>query len=122
MLSRRERQIMDIVYRSDRVTAAEVRDAMPDPPSYSAVRALLRVLEDKGHLQHETDGNRYVYRATRGHRQASRAALQHVVQTFFEGSATKAAAALLETNRKQLDTEELDALTKLIEKAREEGR
>jgi len=122
VLSRRERQIMDIVYQSDRVTAVQVRDAMPDPPSYSAVRALLRVLEDKGHLQHETEGNRYVYRATRGRRQASRAALEHLVRTFFEGSATKAAAALLETNRKQLDTEELDALTKLIEKAREEGR
>lgn len=113
---------MDIIHQSSRATAAEVRAAMKDPPSYSAVRALLRVLEDKGHLTHDAEGNRYVYRATQDRRQASRAALRHVVQTFFEGSATKAAAALLEANRKPLADDELQALTRLIDQAREEGR
>ncbi len=113
---------MDIVYQGQRVTASEVRETMQDAPSYSAVRALLRVLEEKGHLTHDVEGNRYVYRATKDRRQASRAALKHVVQTFFEGSATKAAAALLENNRKPVGEDELDALTRLIDKAREEGR
>ena len=117
-LSRRERQIMDIVFQHDRVTAAEVREAMADAPSYSAVRALLRILEDKGHLTHEAEGNRYVYRATRDRRQASRDALGHVVQTFFEGSAVAAAAALLETNRRKVSESELDELERLIEQAR----
>ena len=117
-LSRRERQIMDIVYQHERVTAAEVRDAMKDAPSYSAVRALLRVLEDKGHLTHEAEGTRYVYRATRDRGQASRDALGHVVKTFFEGSAVAAAAALLETNRRKVSESELDELERLIEQAR----
>jgi len=108
---------MDIVYRDEAVTAAEVREAMSDPPSYSAVRALLRVLEDKGHLTHESSGNRYVYRATRDRRSASRAALKHVVQTFFEGSAARAAAALLEGNRKRVSGDELEALERLIRDA-----
>ncbi|MBL4685574.1 MAG: BlaI/MecI/CopY family transcriptional regulator [Nannocystaceae bacterium] len=121
-LSRRERQIMDILFEAGRATAAEVLDALPDPPSYSAVRALLRVLEDKGHLTHESKGTRYVYRPTRDRRQASLAALKHVVKTFFEGSASQAAAALFESNQAQLGDTELDALTKLIDDAREEGR
>lgn len=108
---------MDIVYRDDAVTAADVRAAIPDPPSYSAVRALLRVLEDKGHLTHETEGTRYVYRATRDRGSASRAALKHVVQTFFEGSAARAAAALLEGNRKRVSGDELEALQDLIRDA-----
>jgi len=116
-LSRRERQIMDIVYRDETVTATQVRDAMSDPPSYSAVRALLRVLEDKGHLTHVTEGTRYVYRATRDRGSASRAALKHVVQTFFEGSAARAAAALLEGNRKRVSGDELEALQNLIRDA-----
>ncbi|MEX1364251.1 MAG: BlaI/MecI/CopY family transcriptional regulator [Nannocystaceae bacterium] len=121
-LSRRERQIMDIVYQRGSVGASDVREALPDPPSYSAVRALLRVLEDKGHLRHDTEGTRYVYRPTRSRGQASRAALRHVVQTFFEGSAVKAAAALLDADAGQLDDEQIDALEALLAKAREEGR
>lgn len=121
-LSRRERQIMDIVYQRGQATAGEVREALPDPPSNSAVRALLRVLEDKGHLTHETEGNRYLYRPTRSRGQASRAALQRVVQTFFEGSAVKAAAALIDADQGRLDDDELDALQALLAKAREEGR
>ena len=108
---------MDIVYQQEAVTAAEVREAMPDPPSYSAVRALLRVLEDKGHLSHESSEGRYVYRATRDRRSASRAALKHVVQTFFEGSAARAAAALLEGNRKRVSGDELEVLERLIRDA-----
>jgi predicted transcriptional regulator len=116
-LSRRERQIMDIVHREGTVSAGEVRAAMPEAPSDSAVRALLRVLEEKGHLTHTTEGKRYVYRAVRDRRSASRAALKHVVQTFFEGSAARAAAALLEGNRKPVRGDELRALQDLIRKA-----
>ncbi|MBV1859715.1 MAG: BlaI/MecI/CopY family transcriptional regulator [Nannocystaceae bacterium] len=120
-LSRRERQIMDVVYRHEQVSAGEVREAMPEPPSYSAVRALLRILEEKGHLTHETEGMRYVYRATRDRRSASRAALKHVVQTFFEGSAARAAAALLQGNRKPVSGDELEALQNLIRDAADES-
>ncbi len=121
-LSRRERQIMDIIHQHQRATAAEVREAMAEAPSYSAVRALLRVLEDKGHLRHAVEGTRYVYSATLDRGRASQAALGRVVQTFFEGSAARAAAALLEQNRAPLGSDELDALQKLIEQAREENR
>lgn len=113
---------MDIVYQREPVSAADVREALPDPPSYSAVRALLRVLEDKGHLRHETEGNRYLYRPTRPRGQASAAALQHVVQTFFEGSAVKAAAALLDPKQNALDSEQLSDLRALIDQARKEGK
>lgn len=121
-LSRRERQIMDIIYKRGAATAGEVREALEDPPSYSAVRALLRVLEDKGHLQHDTQGNRYVYRPTRSRAEASRAALHRVVETFFEGSALRAAAALLDERGERIDEDDLDALESLLEKARKEGR
>ena len=121
-MSRRERQIMDIVYRLGRATAAEVRDGLPDPPSYSAVRAMLRVLEDKGHLQHEQDGPRYVYLPTVSARTARESALRHLVRTFFGGSTTGAMAALLDLERNPPDPGELDALAELIEKARREGR
>ncbi len=121
-LSRRERQIMDIVYANGRMTAGQVQQALPDPPSNSAVRALLRVLEDKGHLHHETEGTRYVYVPTRDRGQASRAALHRVVDTFFEGSAVKAAAALLDANRSDLADGELQALESLLAAAKKEGR
>src|SRR3954464_12538943 len=94
-LSRRERQIMDAIYRRGRATAAEVLEDMPDPPSYSAVRAMLRLLEEKGHLRHEQDGPRYVFMPTAPRDRASRSALTHVVRTFFDGSASEAVAALL---------------------------
>src|SRR3954453_19903670 len=89
-LSRRERQIMDAIYRRGRATAAEVLEDMPDPPSYSAVRAMLRLLEEKGHVRHEQDGPRYVFLPTVHRDRASRSALTHVVRTFFDGSASDA--------------------------------
>jgi predicted transcriptional regulator len=121
-LSRRERQIMDIIYRRGRATAAEVLADLPDPPSYSAVRALLRVLEEKGHLRHEQDGPRYLFLPTVGRDRARRSALKQLVRTFFDGSAEEAAAALLDMSRDRLAPDELDRLSTLIEKARKEGR
>jgi predicted transcriptional regulator len=121
-LSRRERQIMDIVYREGRVTVAEVVEGLPDPPSYSAVRALLRVLVEKGHLRHEADGPRYVYLPTVSRERVRGRALKQVVQTFFEGSASQAVAALLDGSAAKLSEAELDELAELIERAREEGR
>ena len=120
-LSRRERQIMDVIYRRGRATAAEVLRDIPDPPSYSAVRALLRLLEEKGHVRHEQDGPRYIYLPTVTRERARRSALKHVVRTFFDGSATDAVAALLD-GETQLDDRELDRLSALIEQARKEGR
>lgn len=119
-LSRRERQIMDIIYRRGRATAAEVLDELPDPPSYSAVRAALRLLEEKGQLRHEQDGARYVYLPTVPRESASRSALGHVVRTFFGGSAEQVVNALVE--ERQLSPSELDRLASLIERARREGR
>jgi predicted transcriptional regulator len=120
-LSRRERQIMDVIYRRGRATAAEVLDGIPDPPSYSAVRAMLRLLEEKGHLRHEQDGPRYVFLPIVARDRARLSALSHVVRTFFDGSATEAVAALLHDGS-QLSNEELDRLAAMIDKAREEGR
>jgi predicted transcriptional regulator len=121
-LSRRERQIMEIVYESGRVTAAEVRDRMPDPPSYSAVRAMLRILEDKGHLRHLTDGPRYVFLPTVPREQARETALRRLVHTFFEGSAEDAMAALLDLGGDELDEQAFERLRERIEDARREGR
>ena len=121
-LSRRERQIMDVLYARGRATAQEVLDALPDPPSYSAVRALLRVLEDKGHVSHEHDGPRYVFAPVVAREKARRSALRRVLDTFFDGSAEQAMAALLDLQSSKLDPEELDRLAKLIAKARKEGR
>ena len=121
-MSRRERQIMDIVYAEGRVTAAEVLEHLPDPPGYSAVRALLRILEDKGHLLHESDGNRYVYLPTVPRGTARRSALKNLIHTFFEGSPENVMAALLDLGKDELDPAELDRLAEIIEKARQEGR
>lgn len=122
--SRRERQIMDIVYRHGRATAADVLHDLPDPPTYSAVRAALRLLEDKGSLRHEMDGKRYVYLPTTPRMQARATALKHVVRTFFNGSPEQVVNALLEASRPS--PEELDRLAHLIQQARtrnaEEGR
>ncbi len=120
--SRRERQIMDVLYSRNRASAAEVRRQIPDPPSYSAVRALLRVLEDKGHVRHEMDGQRYVYIPVVGRSQARKSALRHLVDTFFEGSAEQAVATLLDLTREDLTPAELNRLSRLIDQAREEGR
>ncbi len=121
-LSRRERQIMDVLHAKGQATAAEVRAALPAPPSYSAVRALLRILEGKGHVRHRLDGARYVYVPRERPELARRWALQRVVSTFFQGSIAQAVAALLETADTQLSDGELIQLQQLIKKARKEGR
>ena len=121
-LSRRERQIMDVIYARGEATAAEVRQELPDPPSYSAVRALLRILEDKGHLRHTQEGNRYVFSPTVPRERARKSALRHVLQTFFEGSPASAMAALLELEDLDLSAEEYERLAARIEQARKEGR
>ena len=121
-LSRRERQIMDSVYRRGRATAAEVMGDLPDPPSYSAVRTMLRLLEEKGHLKHEQDGPRYVYLPTVARENARLSALQHLVSTFFNGSTEQAMAALLELSDSDLSDEQLARMQQLIESARAEGR
>jgi len=120
-LSRRERQIMDVVYRLGRATAAEVLDGLPEPPSYSAVRTMLRLLEEKEHLRHEQDGPRYVYVPVVARDRARRSALDHLVRTFFDGSAEDVVAALLARSDRPSD-EELERLAQLIEQARAEGR
>ena len=120
-LSRRERQILDVLYKAGRATAAEVQEAMPAPPSYSAVRTLLRILEDKGHVRHEEDGARYVYMPTIERDRAKRSALRHMLNTFFDGSATQAIAALLDEDAKRLSREDWSRLEQLIERARKEG-
>lgn len=121
-LSRRERQIMDVIYRLGRATAAEVLENLPDAPSYSAVRALLRVLEDKGHVKHAEDGPRYVYLPTVPREKARRSALRQLVNTFFDGSAEQAVAALLDLSSDRLSPDELDRLAGVIASARKEGR
>ena len=120
-LSRRERQIMDFLYQHGRATAAEVQANLPDPPSYSAVRAMLRVLEEKGHARHEQDGPRYVYRPRVARDRAKLSALRHLVRTFFDGSREQLVAALLDDGTTQLSDEELDRLSRLIDRARQEG-
>jgi predicted transcriptional regulator len=120
-LSRRERQIMDILYTQGRATAAEVQTALPDPPSYSAVRAMLRILEDKGHVRHEQDGPRYIYRPTVARDNAKRSALHHLLQTFFDGSREQAISALLDDSSSGLSNAELDRLAQMIDKARRSG-
>ena len=120
-LSRRERQIMDVVYRVGKVTAAEVLAELPDPPSYSAVRAMLRLLEEKGHIRHEQDGPRYVFMPTVNRDKARKSAMKHLVRTFFDGSTEDAVAALLQNDAGMSDGE-LERLSKLIDSAKKEGR
>jgi predicted transcriptional regulator len=118
-LSRRERQIMDIIYREGKSTAAEVMDNLPDPPSYSAVRALLRILVEKGHLRFEKVGPRYIYLPTQSPENAKKSALKHVLSTFFEGSVTQAVAALLDLSDDDLSDKELERLARLIEDSKQ---
>lgn len=120
-LSRRERQIIDILYKHGRATAAEVQTLLPDPPSYSAVRAMLRILEEKGHARHEQDGPRYVYLPTVARDNAKRSAMRHMLQTFFDGSAAQAISALLDDSSAKLSDTELDRLARMIEDARRSG-
>jgi predicted transcriptional regulator len=119
-LSRRERQIMDILYRRGRASAAEVHEELPDRPSYSAVRAILRILEEKGHVRHKTDGPRYVFLPTTARETARQSAVKHLLKTFFEGSTERAISALLDVSASKLSDSEFDRLAKLIEKARKE--
>jgi BlaI family penicillinase repressor len=121
-LSRRERQIMDIIYSRGKATATEVMESLADPPSYSAVRSLLRVLEEKGHLRHEQEGQRYVYSPTLERERAKLSALRRVLQTFFDGSTEEAVAALLDISQERLSEGELKRMEQLIKQARREGR
>lgn len=113
---------MDVLYALQQATVADVRNELPDPPSYSAVRALMRILEQKGHLRHRRDGNRYVYSPTKPRRQAARSAARRLLDTFFDGSASRAMAAFLEAGDAKNDPAELERLAKLIDRARKEGR
>jgi predicted transcriptional regulator len=121
-LTRRERAIMDILHRRGRATAHEVLEDLDDPPSYSAVRAQLRLLEARGHAKHVQDGLAYVYSPAASRGDAKRTALAHIVKTFFAGSVEQAVAALVEPARSKLSREELDRLSDLIERAKKEGR
>ena len=121
-LGRRERQIMDVIYELGEAAVADVRKQLPDPPSYSAVRTMIRHLENKGLLRHRRDGTRYVYRPTQSKETASRWALKHLLRTFFSGSATDAVAAILDVSSEQLTDKDLDQIEKLIDQAREEGQ
>lgn len=121
-LGRRERQIMEVVYRLGRASASEVLAQLADPPSYSAVRAMLRILEDKGHLKHTQEGIRHIYSPTVAHDDIRESAMRHVLRTFFAGSTTAAMAALLEATEEPPSDAELDTLAKMIDEAREQGR
>jgi predicted transcriptional regulator len=121
-LSRRERQIMDILYQLGQATAGEIRQAMHDPPSYSTVRTLVRVLKDKGHVQQRSDGRRYVYAPTVPPQKAKRFALERLVSTFFAGSAEQAMATLIDMHSSRLSPGELDRLQAMIRAAKEGDR
>jgi BlaI family penicillinase repressor len=121
-VSRRERQILDLLYQAGRATVAEVRKGMADAPSYSAVRTQLRILEEKGHVRHEQDGARYIYVPTVARDTVRRSALRHLLQTFFEGSATQAIATLIDQDANRISSEDWERIEGLIERARKEGR
>jgi predicted transcriptional regulator len=121
-LSRRERQIMDVLHRIPRATAATIREQLPSPPSYSAVRALLRILEEKGHVRHLVDGPRYVYEPVAPRAVQRQSALRHLVRTFFNGSTGDAVAALIDAADTRLTPKQLDDLARRIAAARREGR
>jgi predicted transcriptional regulator len=121
-LGRRERQIMDVVHRLESASVADVRAALPDPPTYSAVRGMLKLLEDKGHLTHQADGLRYVYTATVSRTAARKVALRHLVRTFFGGSASDAAASLLEMSETPLPQADADRLAAIIRASKAQGR
>jgi predicted transcriptional regulator len=121
-LSRRERQIMDVLHARQQATVAQVLEDLPDPPSYSAIRALLRILEEKGYIRHREDGNRYVYVPRVSRQAARRSALKRVVTTFFQGSVAQAMAALLEDRDARVSDEEWNELRRLVDQARKEGQ
>jgi BlaI family penicillinase repressor len=121
-LSRRERQIMDILYQRGKSSASEVLEAMPNAPSYSAVRAMLRILEEKGHVKHRSEGLRYVYLPTVTHEKAKRSAVKHLLDTFFNDAPEDVVAALLDVSSTRVTREELDRMSEMIERARQEGK
>jgi predicted transcriptional regulator len=121
-LSRRERQIMEILYQRGRASASDVREAMKDAPGYSAVRAMLRVLEEKGHIRHENEGLKYVYVPVVNRDKAKRSAVKHLVDTFFRDSPEQVVAALLDVSARRLTEEELERMAEMIDKARKEGK
>ncbi len=121
-LSRRERQIMEVLYRLGRASVAEVQEAIKDAPGYSAMRALLRTLEEKGHVKHEADGLKYVYTPVVGREKAKRSAVKQLLETFFSDSPEQIVAALLDVSSKQLTREELDRMAEMIEEAKREGK
>jgi len=121
-LSRRERQIMDFLFQRGKASVGEVMDGIPDPPGYSAVRATLRTLEQKGRVSHEEDGRAYVYRPTLRRDAARKSALTHILKTFFDNSAEQAVAALLELKGPRISEAELERVSRLVENAKKEGR
>ena len=121
-LSRRERQIMDFLYERESASVSEVMAGIADPPSYSAVRALLNTLEQKGHVTHVEDGRAYIYKPTLRKDSARKGALSHLLKTFFDGSTEQAVAALLDLKRDRLSEDELNRVASLVEQARKEGR
>lgn len=121
-LSRRERQILEIIYLRGRASAAEVRAAMTNAPSYSAVRAMLRILEEKGHVKHQSEGLKYVYAPVIARDRAKRSAMKHLLDTFFSEAPEQAVATLLDVSSRSLKPEELDRMAEMIEKARKEGK
>jgi predicted transcriptional regulator len=121
-LSRRERQIMDFLFRVGKATAADVMEGLPDAPSYSAVRALLRILEQKGHIRHEEEGRAYVYMPLVRRADARQSALSHLLKTFFDNSAEQAVAALLAIKGERMSDAELERMSRLIDAAKTEGR
>lgn len=121
-LGRRERQIMDVIFQLGEASVSDVRNGIPDPPSYSAVRTMIRLLEAKGFLSHRRDGTRYVYRPTQSRERARRSALQHLLKTFFSESPTDAVAAILDVKSGDLTEDDLKRIERLIDEARKEGR
>lgn len=121
-LARRERQIMDVIFQLGEATVGEVLERLPDPPSYSSIRTIIRKIEAKGLLTHRQDGKRYVYRATQSRETASRTALQRLMDVFFSGSAPDTVAAILDVSSKDLDPSDLERIAQLIDQARKEGK
>ena len=121
-LSRRERQILEILYQRGKASVSDVRDVMTDPPGYSAVRAMLRVLEEKGHVRHQAEGLKYVYMPTVAREKAKRSAVKHLLDTFFAGEPDQIVAALLDVSAARLTRDELDRMSEMIEVARREGK
>src|SRR5687767_69665 len=121
-LGRRERQILDVIFRLGEASVADVLEQLPDPPAYDSVRTMIRLLERKKLLKHRREGTKYIYRPTQSHESASRSALSHLMQTFFQGSVAETMVALFDVSSDDLTDVELQRLEQLIEQARKEGR